>query len=268
MNDSLFHVNVPVYEGPMDLLLFVVRQRQVEVDELPLALIAGDFLDYARSVEGIDLDAAGEIIYIASELIRMKIRSLLPREEDLEAGIEDETDSVRDEELEEIYRQVVAAARKLAENEKIQREHFPRGEAAANIELDATGELLRDVSLVDLAAAFREVTRRMDSTPVHQLALFKVTIEDQAGLILAALRNRQRVSFYELAENFNDRIEAVLAFLAMLELIRRGRVIAQQDGLFREVWIERGPHYDTRVPEISDMYGLRPLSEDDKGEKS
>ena len=244
MSESIFTVSVPVYEGPMDLLLFVVRQRQVDLVELPLAQIAKDFLEYARTVEKLDLDTAGEVLFIASLLLRMKVRQLLPKEEEEEIP-DAETLAEMDEELEEIYREIVAAARELARGEEVQRNHFPRGDAAVTVELNETEEMLRDLSVVTLAEAFRDVTKRMDSTPIHQLALFKVSVDDQSRILLAALKQKKRISFEELTARFTERLEAVVTFLAMLELIRYSRIRIRQDRLFGTIWIMAGPKFDT-----------------------
>ncbi len=242
MSDSLFAVHLPVYEGPMDLLLYVVRQRHVDLLELPLAQIARDFLEYARRVESLDLDVAGEVILTAAILLRMKVRAMLPGEEEEEG--ETARELLRDEELEEAYREVIAAARRLAENEEEQRKQFPRGGAAGIVEVDETGEILRDVSLLQLAEAFRDLTRRMEHTPVHQLAMFRVTMEEMSARVLLALKGREKVRFNDLAEEFEERMEAIVAFLAILELIRRGYVRVRQRGLFGTIWLQRGARFE------------------------
>lgn len=240
---SIFSVNVPIYEGPMDLLLFVVRQRQVDLIELPLALIAQDFLEYARTSPDLDLDSAGEVLLVAAILVRMKVRALLPREEEEE--VEDpEAVAARDEELEEAYREIVAAARKLAENEQEQRDYFPRGNAAALVEVDKTEELFKRVTVVNLAEAFRDLQQRMETTPVHQLAMFTLTVDDMSRMVLKRLRENRRIGFSELADQLTERIEVVVAFLAILELIRYQRVKITQERLFGEIWIVPGPRLD------------------------
>ncbi len=246
LNENIFSIDVPVYEGPMDLLLFVVRQRQIDLMELPLSRIAKDFLEYSKNRPDLDLDSAGEIILTASVLLRMKVKSLLPNE--VEEEIEDpESIRLRDEELEEVYREIVAAARKLAQGEEIQRKHFKRGNAAGIEEVDKTEEMLSDMSLVHLAEAFRQVTNRLDSTPIHQLALFKVTVEDMSKMIIGFLEDRVKVQFIEVISALKERIEVVIAFLAMLELIRYSRIRIRQDELFGDIWITRGPKFDIPV---------------------
>jgi len=253
--NGLFKIEIPVYEGPIDLLLYVVRQREVDLTELPLARIARDFLEYAKTSKDLDLDAAGEIIFTAAVLLRMKVRFLLPTEESEE--IEDlENVAERDEELEEIYREIVSAARKLALGEEQQRNHFRRGEAAGMVEINETKEMLKDLSIVNLAEAFRDITSQMDSTPIHQLALFKVSVADQSKIILASLRNRKKIAFKEIVKHLRERIEAVVAFLAMLELIRFSRIRIKQDKLFDTIWIIRGPKY-------SEEYEFSPGDEDE-----
>lgn len=250
MPEALFTVAAPVYEGPIDLLLHVVRQREVDLLELPLSQIAKDFLEYARTVEELDLDTAGEVIYIAAVLLRMKVRALLPVEEEEELP-DAEALAEMDEQLEEIYREIVAAARQLARGEEQQRNHFPRGDAGVTVELNETEEMLRDLSVVSLAEAFRDVTRRMEQAPIHQLALFKVSVEDQSRILIAALKQRKRIAFHEIAERFTERLEAVVAFLAMLELIRYSRIKIRQDRLFGTIWIMRGPKFD--IPPTAEL---------------
>ncbi|MFC2170339.1 segregation and condensation protein A [Calditrichota bacterium] len=236
---SAFTVKLPVFDGSIDLLLFVVRQRQIDFSELQLARIASDFLEYARSIEDIDLDFAGEVIYIAAVLLRMKVKSLLPKDEEEEDLVELDL-AERDEELEEIYREIVAAARKLAEGESLQSKHFPRGKAAEHGMIDETEELLRDVSLIQLAEAFRDLTRELEKPSTKQLTLFKVTVRQQASLILRVLRERGKIRFRDLIAPFKERIEAVVTFLAMLNLIQQGKIRVSQRGLFGPIWIHKG----------------------------
>jgi len=147
MNTLPFTIHLPVYEGAIDLLLYIVRQRQLDLAELPLAIIANDFLIYARTVKNLDLDDAGEIIFVAALLLSMKARSLLPGEEEDEA-VEEEVDRELSEALEEVYREIVAAAQQLARNEAAQRKHFPRGAAAETVPFDENIEFLKDVNLI------------------------------------------------------------------------------------------------------------------------
>ncbi|MFH0881362.1 MAG: ScpA family protein [bacterium] len=244
--DSLFQVHVPVYEGPMDLLLYVVRQRSIDLIELPVGQVAQDFLDYVRSNPALDLDGAGEVLLVAAILVRMKVRALLPREEDEEL---EDLDAIvaRDEELEEAYREIVAAARELARSEEVQRDYFPRGNAAGQIEIDPAEQLLKNITLVTLAEAFRDLQNRVDKTPVHQLAMFTLTIEDMSTMLLSRLRHKDGLGFAEIAERLNERLEVVVAFLAILELIRYRRIRIIQDELFGEIWVMRGPHFDAET---------------------
>jgi len=248
--ESIFKVEVPVYEGPMDLLLFVVRQRQVDLIELPVGRVAQDFLEYVRANRGLDLDSAGEVLLVAAILIRMKVRALLPREEEEE--LEDpEAIAARDEELVEAYREIVAAARELARSEEVQRDYFPRGNAAAIVEIDPTEQLLKNVSLVTLAEAFRDLQTRMEKAPVHQLAMFTLTVDDMSGIILGHMRREEKISFSHVAELLTERIEVVVAFLAILVLIRYRRVRITQDEMFGEIWLMKGKRFET--PTDGDM---------------
>ncbi len=260
MNESGFSIQLEVYEGPMDLLLHVVRQRQIDFSELCLAQIAQDFLQFARTEEKLDLDSAGEVLYIAAILIRMKIRNLLPGDEQEEL-FEKELLLDRDEDLEEVYRSIVAAARRLAEGEATQRDYFPRGEAADIVQPDLTDVMMQDVTLVHLAEAFREVTRRLEKSGPRQLSMFKVTVEDQTLVILKALESVESIRFEDLVAEFTERIEAVVTFLAMLEMIRSGKIVVKQPGLFGAILILRGPAYhppkqlySPEMPDAPDLF--------------
>jgi len=240
-----FEVKLSVFEGPIDLLLFVVRQRQIDFSELQLSVIAKDFLDYARSIEEIDLDLAGEVIFIAALLLRMKVKSLLPGEEE-EEELSEHDIAERDEELEEIYREIVASARKLAEGEKTQLSHFRRGQAAEPGMIDKTEEILRDISLVHLAEAFRDLTQGLEKPSTRQLTLFKVTVEQQSRLILRVLKEKEKIRFRDLIAPFTERIEAVVAFLAVLNLIHRGIIKVRQRGQFGAIWIQQGEKFSNK----------------------
>ncbi len=241
-----FTLNIDVYSGPMDLLLHVVRQNRIDMLELPLAQIAEGFLEYAREDNGLDLDEAGEVLYTASLLIRMKVRFLLPTED--AADDEDSNGDIeRDEELEEMFLGIVAAARELADSEARQRLHFKRGQAAGQVEVDETEALLQDLNVLHLAEAFRQVERKLEQKPARQLALFKVTVEEQAVMILQGLAEQKSISFQQIAEMLTERIEVVVTFLAMLDLLRLGRISLRQDELFGEILIQRGPKYKGTV---------------------
>jgi segregation and condensation protein A len=238
-----FTLDINVYSGPMDLLLHVVRQNRVDMLELPLAEIAQGFLHYARSNSELDLDEAGEVLYTASLLIRMKVRFLLPTEDEAEAD-DPIRDLERDEELEEMFLGIVAAARELAHNETRQRMHFARGPAAGQVDVDETEALLQDLNVQHLAEAFRQVERKLERIPARQLALFKVTVEQQAEMILSGLKEKKTISFTQVVESLTERIEVVVTFLAMLDLLRLGRIRLRQKELFGEILIQRGPKYN------------------------
>lgn len=262
-----FVPNTTQYEGPMDLLLHVVRQKMLDLSEIYLSDIASDFLNYARDLSRLDLDHAGEFIHIASLLMKMKARMLLPHET-IEEQQEVE-EALFEDEIEDIYREVVATARELAHSEKKQRDHFFRGSGAEIVQIDETGELLSDVNLVDLAEAFREVHNRMNNSPVHQLSLFKVTVAMQSRVILSALKLQGKIQFEELASRLSERIEVVVTFLAMLELIRNKAITVKQRGLFGIIYIQQGPEFDSfsatqadYEPSEEDQYLAQSISEE------
>ncbi len=244
MSEESYQIKIPVYEGPMDLLVHVMRQHEVEPYEIPLAEIALAFLEYARAIGELDLDMAGEYLSLATLIMRYKMRKILPSSEPVAEQDDNENGEDRSEELEEIYREIVAAARILASGEEVQRQHFPRGNAAEVVAVDETAEVLKDVDIIQLAEAFREVSRRLEAAPVQQLALFSTSIEEQSKALLYALTIRERISFLEFVDRFDSRLEAIVAFLALLNLLRRQKITIRQDNLFDEIWIYQGTKFD------------------------
>ncbi|GBE31073.1 segregation and condensation protein A [bacterium BMS3Bbin04] len=142
---------------------------------------------------------------------------------------------------------IVAAAAELKDSETRQRMHFARGQAAGQVDVDETEVMLQDVNVQHLAEAFRQVERKLEQTPARQLTLFKATVEQQSVMILNGLRDLKEISFSQLMESLTERIEVIVTFLAMLDLLRLGRISLRQEEMFGEILIQRGSKYNGSV---------------------
>ena len=243
--EAFFLVDVERFQGPLDLLLHLIRTQDIDIFDIPVSRITDQFL---RAVEGIkahDLDGAGEFLEMAATLVRIKAQMLLPR-----SGEEDDEDP-RAELLRRLleYEQIREISLRLRAAEADRARRFPKGyvpprlqETRAEAPLETTwDEVFAAALLVEMPAPGR---RR------HRVAIRGVSMEEKVVLILDALKGNTRVEFSRLVGGFRDRLHGVMTFLAGLELTRRGILFLRQTKPFSELWIYRREDEpeDARVP--------------------
>lgn len=234
-----YEVRLEAFEGPLDLLLHLIREHEIDIYDIPIAQITEQYLEYISFMESLDLVLAGEFLEMAATLIRIKVRMLLPSQ--VEEG-EEEEDPRRElvRKLVE-YKRFKEAARALSEREEERRRFFPHGVDARAYETIfdeavETEELLRDVTLFDLVDALREVLSRIPQRiDVHAVDLEETTVEEQMDHIKNVLREAGSATFAELFRGAVTRLEVVTTFVALLELIRLGVVTALQKRTFGEI---------------------------------
>jgi len=231
-----YAVATPEFAGPMDLLVYLVRKRELDVAYISISAIAADFLSWLERTELLDLDNAGDFLLLAATLLQFKADGLL------EVGEPDITEA----ELTEAFRErsliellaLRASVQKLAELEERQIGLFDRGSVEiTGLEAELTGEMLTDVSLYDIALAFRDLIQNLPEEPTHIVDQIPFTIEGQMAFILSFFGQSKRVAFARLAESLETRLAVVMTFLAMLELIRLKRVIVRQQETFGPLWL-------------------------------
>jgi segregation and condensation protein A len=230
---STIRVHIPVFEGPLDLLLHLIQQDKLEITDIPIAKITRQYLETLELMRELDLEVAGEFLVMAATLMRIKSRMLLPpaiaevEEEDPRAGL------VR--QLLE-YSRFKEAARDLSGLETERRLLFERG-APAQLEDPEASELL-PVSMFRLLDALKTVLSRQAPPIVHTITAEPLSLEEAVGLMRARLLESPRLMFEELLESFPSRIEKITAFLGLLELLKLGTIAAAQESLFGPIWIE------------------------------
>ena len=241
-----YRVALDIYRGPLDLLLYLIRENEVEITDIPIAKITDQFIHHLELIRMIDPNAAGDFLVMASTLMEIKSRTLLPRPETDEE--EEDVDDPRFELIRQLmeYKRFKEAASQLAEKEQEQALRFPRGlkQSFRRLEGDDEGRELEDVSIWDILTAFdkvmRETLRFQPATIVDRDIPLRRHIES----ILRMLRVQQMVTFLNIFEACEDRIEAVGAFLAILEMARRCILSVEQTGERGEVYvrlIDEGP---------------------------
>lgn len=226
-------VRLPMFEGPLDLLLYLIRRDEVDIYNIPIGPITEQYLGMLQLMKELDLDVAGDFLVMAATLMRIKARMLLPTWPDDEDEEEDpRTDLVR--QLLE-YRRFKEAATALKDKEEARRLVFGRGFVPA-FEPDTEVEL-EPVSHFLLIDVMREVLTRVGERFFYEVELEDVRIEDKMALVRSELEAKGRVLFVDLMNRFPRRLHVVVTFMAILELSRLGHIALAQEAAFRQIWI-------------------------------
>ncbi len=256
-------VRLESFEGPLDLLLHLIRKDEIEIWEISVSRITRQYLEYLAEMRALNIEVAGDFLVMAATLMRIKSQNLLPRPS--VTGDDDEEEPMTREALIERlieYRKYREAARTLARMEGDQSRRHPRG---APQRLDPGFKLpLREPNVVHLADYLRELLDRKDPEPGHRVVLEEYTLEDQIEWVLSVLDDPSRreklpgdggegVRFRSLLRRPGTTLETVVTFLATLELARLQNLWILQAGMSEEVWLrERGVEFRTLGLDIDD----------------
>lgn len=234
-----YKVRLDVFEGPLDLLLYLIRKEEVSIYDIPIERITGQYMQYLDMMRMLDLNIAGEFLVMAATLMMIKSRMLLPAEE--RAAVEDEEegdprwDLVR--QLVE-YKKFKDAAQFLQVLEHRQEDVFTR-DADPDVPGPTHEVALQDVSLFDLLGAFQKALQRVGTEELREIFSERFTVGEKIDHLLDLMRERDQVSLTELFGRMHSRHEIVVTFLAMLELIRLRQLSVVQAGQFGEIIIRR-----------------------------
>ncbi|MGI6100667.1 MAG: segregation/condensation protein A [Lentisphaerae bacterium] len=242
-----YKVDLDVFEGPLDLLLYLIRRDEIDIYDISIEHITKQYLEYLDMMRMLDLNIAGEFLVMAATLMLIKSRMLLPVEsradddDTPEEGVDPRLDLVR--QLIE-YKKFKDAAAQLMAREALQAERFVYGGAVAHAD-DMDGEPeappLGDVGLFDLLAAFQEVLARAPIEPLGHLEPIRWSVPDKMESILGAVKRRETVAFSRLFRPESHRGEVIITFLALLELLRLRQVAIRQHAPFTEIIISKIP---------------------------
>ncbi len=235
-----FKVATDVFSGPMDLLLFLVKRQEVDIAEVPIAVIATEFIASLEVLEALAIDQVGEFVELASVLLEIKARALVPRPEETEEPVE----LVREDLVQRLleYKQYRDAAVLLEDRARRWDLRFARVTADVPTGRGQAAEVsIGDVHVWDLVGAMSRVLRKREKRRPRQIVHDDTPIETHMERIEGLVTGRGKVAFSELFEEAMPRSRLVGMFLAILELVRRHRLAARQEGLFDEIWLEPPP---------------------------
>ncbi len=235
-----YKVTLEVFEGPLDLLLYLIRKEEVDVCDIPIERITTQYLEYLELMRILDLGIAGEFLVMAATLMMIKSRLLLPPEDRPEAETEEDGDiDPRWDLVRQLveYKKFKDAAQRLQQLEESRVDAFGREGDAVHLG-PAPDLALPDVGLFDLIGAFQQALRRAPQEELREIFAERFTVGEKIDALLERLRDRPRLRLGELFAGMRSRHEIVVTFLAVLELMRLRRVAARQDEPFGEIRIE------------------------------
>lgn len=214
-----YQVRIENFEGPLDLLLHLIKKNEINIYDIPIAMIAQQYLDYVEAMKELNLNVAGDFLVMAATLLQIKSKMLLPVDES--STDEEEGPDPREELVRRLleYKKYKEAAHALDNQEKVWREVFSREQGPMEtIETEDTA--LENVSLFDLVDALKGILDRSPGKQLLEIIPDNLTVRDRMNVILERLEDRDSVSFVELFESSCHRLVVIVTFLAMLELIR------------------------------------------------
>lgn len=219
-----YRIELESFQGPLDLLLHLIRKNELDIYDIPIAEITNQYLSYLDIMRELDLEVASEFLVMASTLMYIKSRMLLPVDEEEE---EEEGEDPREELIRRLieYQRYKKAAEELARMPVLHHDIFVRPEVDSGAQSE---EIYTEATIFQLMDAFQKVLVEADKRTPVEVVRERFTLEDGIGLIESRLAREPSISFGGLFSGVDDRRKIITVFLSLLELIRRGRIIAVQ----------------------------------------
>lgn len=227
-------LHLTAFDGPLDLLLHLIREQKLEILDLPMASVTRQYMDYLMLMEELNLEIAAEFVAMAAQLLQIKSRMMLPRPP-ADEGVEDPREDLIQKLLD--YQQVKLAARELATRESL----WQNVVFAPGLDIKEHTKVEEEpikATLFDLLGAYREALKRLLPPPPVEVRTAPKTLEQRIAEVMAALRAGQWEPFSSLLAVARNREELVLTFLALLEMVRTGRVRLVQAEAFGEIRVQ------------------------------
>lgn len=230
----MYKIKLDQFEGPLDLLLFFIKRDELNIYDIPISRITSEFLEYVNLIKLMDLEVAGDFILMASTLMHIKVRMLLPREVD-EKGeeIDPRADLIKALLEYKKYKEVAEDLNYLESNQRKLsfRGNFSHDEMVSPPEYDI---LLKNVSIFDLAKAFKKAIEGLKPQVVHEIKKINVSIDEQIKYVLDRIKEKGEIHFLSLVHGMKEKIRIVITFVALLELTKMERVGIKESPEFND----------------------------------
>ena len=242
-----YKLKLDIFEGPLDLLLYLIKKDDIDITDIPISQVTDQYMQYIEMMKMLDLDIVGDFLVMAATLMQIKSRMLLPPDP---SEVEEEEIDPRDELARRLleYKKFKEIAEALKEKEEFRRNLFARtvDEEAAKSLREEAKEVCFEASLFDLINALSEALRKTPEEVIHEIITEEHTVEQKIHDVLHLLLDKPAVRLNALFEKARNKLEIIVTFLAVLELIRLKEVRALQQGPFADIEIMRNT--DNMVP--------------------
>jgi len=244
--EDIINIKIPVFEGPFDLLLHLIRENKLDIYDIPISVITSQYLEYIEIMKELNLEIAGDFLVMAATLIQIKSRMLLPPDEEVAAEEQEDPRLDLVQRLIE-YQKYKEAASDLRTKEEEWMGVFHKEPLAE--EGEEEGELyLFDLSLFDLLDAFKKI---LDKAPPEIVSITRetLTVKDRISMIMEILEGKEAVRFEDLFRDGISRVQLIITFVSLLELIRLGLARVYQEKQFGNIWVINPSSQPTAVQE-------------------
>jgi len=236
-----YQINLDTFEGPLDLLLYFIKRDELNIYDIPIAKITREYLEYLNMMHTLDLQIAGEFVEMASTLMSIKAKMLLPRFS--EASENDDIEDPRNELVQRLleYQQYKEMGKEMKNLEEENISYFHRNPNLTYIDrnIDAK-EILHKISLFDILTAFKNVLDKIpDESIPHEVQLEDVNIDDQTKYLYTFFIKKSKVNFSTVVKTIKNRVVLIVTFVAILEMIKTQQIRIYQTDLFEDFIIEK-----------------------------
>jgi segregation and condensation protein A len=248
--DDAPRIQLPLFEGPLDLLLYLIKREKIDIHDIPIAPITRQYVEYLELMKELNLDVAGEFMVMAATLIHIKSKMLVPVSPTEAEGDEDAVDP-RTELVQRLleFQRYKDAAGILHQQAQIRAATWVRPESVLP-KFDDAGEEMLEAGLFDLIAAFKELLERRKTLLAHEVGAEGKTVEERMDELMALIKEGESLEFLALFESQDTKAAMILTFLALLELVRLKVIRVYQRGLFGPIRVFRpvGPQDGAPAP--------------------
>ncbi len=230
----MYKIKLQQFEGPLDLLLFFIKRDELDIYNIPISQITKEFMEYLDMMENLNLEIAGDFILMASTLMQIKVRMLLPREKNEKGEEIDPREELVKALLE--YKRYKEMTEEFSILESEQRKVFYRGFFKGD-EIEKPEELqtlLKNITVYDLLQAFKMAVNKAEEEHVHEIKKINVTVEEQMNFILDKIKNGNKISFISLVTGLKEKIRIIVTFIAMLELVKLRKIDLRESESFND----------------------------------
>lgn len=252
---AAFKITLPAFEGPLDLLLHLIREHRIDIFDIPISLITEKYLQALKVMKDLNLDIAGEFILMAATLAHIKSRMLLPNPEEQPGAEEDQADP-REELVKRLleYQKYKAAGEELGRADLLDREVFTRRARADQIPLSEGEVGLVEVSVFKLVQALDDTLRNAKIHVPHQVIVDRISLGEAISTLVERLKSEPRTSFHTVLGEVADRQKIVVTFLALLEMCKLGLIRVYQEVELGDILISAKDPDSLEPSEIKDDY--------------